>query len=68
MIPSTKSAARYHPLINAKQAEHDTVNKAVVQAMQISEEVQQDFTVMIANLQIYKVTLSFFMILHYLLE
>ena len=58
MIAFPKSAARYHPLINAKPAEHDTVNTALHQAVQISKDAKQDYVVITADLQIYKVIVA----------
>ena len=58
MAPSPKSAARYHPLINSKPAHHDTVNTALQQAIQITQDSNQNYVVMTADLQIYKIIVS----------
>lgn len=58
IIPSPKSAARYHPLINGKPAAHDTVNTALQQAVQISRDANQDYVVITADLQIYRIIVN----------
>lgn len=58
IAPSPKSAARYYPLINGKPAHHDTVNTALQQAMQITRDSNQDYVVMTADFQIYRIIVN----------
>ena len=55
MNPAPKSSVRYHPLINGRPAHHDTVNTALRQAMNITRDANQDYVVITADLQIYKI-------------
>ena len=50
-----KSAVRYMPLINMKPADPDTVNTAIHNAMHMVRETNQEYLVITADQQIYKV-------------
>ena len=55
MMPASKSAVRYMPLLYMKPADPDTVNTAIVNGLRIVQELNQEYLVITADQQIYKV-------------
>ena len=55
MMPASKSAVRYMPLLYMKPADPDTVNTAIVNGLRIVQEANQEYLVITADQQIYKV-------------
>ena len=58
MQTACKSIVRYMPLLNMKPADPDTVNTAIVKGLSIIEGANQDYFVMTADMQIYKIIVS----------
>ena len=55
MMPASKFAVRYMPLLYMKPADPDTVNTAIVNGLRIVQELNQEYLVITADQQIYKV-------------
>ena len=53
-----KSAVYYMPLLNRKPADPDTVNTVIVKGLSIIEGANQDYLVMTADMQIYKIIVN----------
>ena len=60
MMPASKSDVRYMPLLYMKPADPDTVNTAIVNGLRIVQEANQEYLVMTADQQIYKVIVDIF--------
>ena len=58
MQTACKSIVRYMPLLNMKPADPDTVNTVIVKGLSIIEGANQDYFVMTADMQIYKIIVS----------